>query len=152
MRTVLIGTLLLTLTVATGFAADGLVSIESSYSTKQTMDRLVGIVTQKGLTVFARIDHAKGAQSIGKEFRPTELLIFGNPQGGTPFMECAQTVAIDLPLKALAWEDQQGQVWLSYNDPGYLAERHAAQSCPVVDNLSKALNGISQETVALEGK
>ncbi len=152
MRTVLIGMLLLMLTFTTGFAADGLVSVKSPYSTKQTMDRLEEIITQKGLTVFARIDHAKGAQSIGKSLRPTELLIFGNPQGGTPFMECAQTVAIDLPLKALTWEDQQGQVWLSYNDPGYLAERHDAQSCPVVDNLSKALHGISQETVALEEK
>src|SRR6056297_2152321 len=152
MRTVLIGMLLLMLTVNTGFAAHALVSVKSSYSTRQTMDRLEEIVTQKGLTVFARIDHAKGAKSIGKSLRPTELLIFGNPQGGTPFMECAQTVAIDLPLKALVWEDQEGKVWLSYNDPGYLAGRHAVDTCPVVENLSKALNAISQETVAQKAK
>ncbi|MFO7812153.1 MAG: DUF302 domain-containing protein [Pelovirga sp.] len=152
MKKMLIGTIILMTTITAGFAADGLVSVKSPYPTKQTMDRLEEIVTQKGLTVFARLDHAKGAQSIGEFLRPTELLIFGNPQGGTPFMKCAQTVAIDLPLKALVWEDQQGQVWFSYNDPAYLAERHDAQSCPVVDNLSKALHGISQETVALKGK
>jgi len=152
MKTLFMGTLLLLMTFTAGFAADGLVSVKSPYSTKQTMDRLEEIVSQKGLTVFARIDHAKGAQSIGKSLRPTELLIFGNPQGGTPFMECAQTVAIDLPLKALAWEDQEGKVWLSYNDPGYLAGRHAVDTCPVVENLSKALNAISQETVAQKAK
>lgn len=152
MKTILIAGLLLMMTFTTGSAADGLVSVKSPYSSIQTMDRLEEIVTQKGLTVFARIDHAKGAQSVGRFLRPTKLLIFGNPQGGTPFMECVQTVAIDLPLKALVWEDQQGQVWLSYNDPEYLAGRHAAGSCPVVDNLSKALNGISQKVVEPETK
>ncbi|MBW6509034.1 MAG: DUF302 domain-containing protein [Desulfuromonadales bacterium] len=152
MKTIFVATLLLMMTFTGGFAADGLVSVKSPYSTIQTMDRLEEIVTQKGLTVFARIDHAKGAQRIGKFLRPTELLMFGNPQGGTPFMECAQTVAIDLPLKALVWEDQQGQVWLSYNEPGYLAARHAAGTCPVVDNLSRALNGISQKAVETEAK
>lgn len=152
MKTMLMGTLLLLMTLTASFAADGLVSVKSPYSAKQTMDRLEEIVSQKELTVFARIDHAKGAQSIGKSLRPTELLIFGNPQGGTPFMECAQTVAIDLPLKALAWEDQQGQVWLSYNDPGYLAGRHGVETCPVVDNLSNALKGISQKAIEPEAK
>jgi uncharacterized protein (DUF302 family) len=87
------------------------------------------------LHVFARIDHAAGA---------TELLIFGNPQGGTPFMECAQTVGIDLPLKALAWEDAQGQVWLGYNDPAYLAQRHGVATCPAAAKLSKALARLAE--------
>lgn len=85
------------------------------------MDRLEDGVKQRGLVVFARIDHAAGASKIGKTLRPTELLIFGNPQGGTPFMECAQSVGIDLPLKALVWEDAMGKVWISYNEPAFLA-------------------------------
>ncbi|MGA8056525.1 MAG: DUF302 domain-containing protein, partial [Burkholderiales bacterium] len=79
---------------------------------------------------------------VGKTLRPTEVLIFGNPQGGTPFMECAQSVGIDLPLKALVWEDATGQVWISYNDPAYLAKRHDVPDCPAVGNLSKALTGL----------
>ena len=76
------------------------------------------------MTIFARIDHAAGAAKVGKKQRSTEVLIFGNPQGGTPFMECNQTVGIDLPLKALVWEDASGQVWLGYNDPAFLVQRH----------------------------
>lgn len=126
----------------TANAAHGLVSVKSAHDAKTSMDRLESIVTDGGLTVFARIDHAAGAAKIGRTLRPTELLIFGNPQGGTPFMECAQTVGIDLPLKALVWEDAAGQVWISYHDPAYLAERHEAADCPVVANLQKALSGL----------
>ena len=106
------------------FAVDGLVTLKSAHGAKDTMDRLESAVKQKGLNVFARIDRAAGAAKLGKKLRATELLIFGNPQGGTPFMECAQTVGIDLPLKALVWQDESGQVWLGYNDPAYLAARH----------------------------
>jgi uncharacterized protein (DUF302 family) len=102
--------LLLTLFFAATNAAEGLSAIKSPYDAKQTMNRLEEIVKQRGLTVFARIDHAAGASKIGKTLRPTELLIFGNPQGGTPLIECAQSVGIDLPLKALVWEDEAGQV------------------------------------------
>ncbi|NJL52501.1 MAG: DUF302 domain-containing protein [Hydrococcus sp. SU_1_0] len=130
------------------FAADGLISLKSPYTAEETMDRLEGIVEQRGLTVFARIDHAAGATKIGESLRPTEVIIFGNPQGGTPFMECAQSVGIDLPLKALVWEDESAQVWLSYNDPAFLAERHEVVSCPVVENLQQALSGISEATIA----
>ncbi|HSW26037.1 MAG TPA: DUF302 domain-containing protein, partial [Burkholderiaceae bacterium] len=101
-----------------------------------------------GLTVFARIDHAAGATKVGKSLRPTELLIFGNPQGGTPLMECAQSAGIDLPLKALVWQDEAAQVWLGYNDPAFLAQRHGAASCPVVENLRKALSGLVEAVVA----
>jgi uncharacterized protein (DUF302 family) len=128
--------------------ADGLISVVSPRSAAETMARLEGIVKERGLNVFARIDHAAGAVKIGKTLRPTELLIFGNPQGGTPLMECAQTAGIDLPLKALVWQDEAGKVMLSYNDPEYLAKRHGSASCPVVENLKKTLGGIAQAAVA----
>jgi uncharacterized protein (DUF302 family) len=128
-------------------AADGLVAVKSPYSAKDTMNRLEEIVKQRGLNVFARIDHAAGAAKVGKSLRPTELLIFGNPQGGTPLMECAQSVGIDLPLKALVWEDASSQVWLGYNDPAFLAQRHGVAQCPVVENLRKALAGIAEAAV-----
>ncbi len=108
----IIGLLVMILTVGAAQAADGLISIKSAVSVKETIDRLETSAKGKGLIIFARIDHAAGAQKISKTLRPTELLIFGNPQGGTPLMECAQTAGIDLPLKALAWEDAGGQVWL----------------------------------------
>ena len=130
------------------WSADGLPSVKSPHGPKETMDRLESLLKKKGLTIFARIDHAAGAAEIGKKLRATELLIFGNPQGGTPFMECSQTVGIDLPLKVLVWEDASGQVWLGYNDPLFLAKRHDAGQCPAAENLRKALAGFAQEAVA----
>lgn len=129
-------------------AADGLNAIKSQYSAKETMDRLEKIVTQKGMNVFARIDHASGAATIGKTMRPTEVLIFGSPKGGTPLMECAQTAAIDLPMKALVWTDASGQVWLGHNDPAYIAQRHDAGKCPVIEGLTTTLRALASETVA----
>ena len=140
--------LALSFAAATSQAADGLVTVKSQHSAKETMDRFEGIAKQRGLNVFARIDHAAGASTIGKSMRPTEVLIFGNPQGGTPFMECAQTVGIDLPLKALVWEDAAGQVWLGYNDPEYLAKRHAVAACSAALGMAKALAGISEAAAA----
>jgi uncharacterized protein (DUF302 family) len=105
-------------------AGNGLVSIESRFGVGETIDRLVETVIGAGLRVFTRIDHAAGAQEIGAPLRPTELLIFGHPKGGTPLMQDQQLAGIDLPIKALAWEDEQGKVWLSYNDARWLAERH----------------------------
>lgn len=129
-------------------AAEGLVAIKSPHDVKGTMDRVESAAKARGLNVFLRLDHAAGAQKAGKSLRPTELLVFGNPQGGTPLMECAQSAGIDLPLKALAWQDAAGQVWLGYNDPKYLASRHGADSCgAVVSNLSKALAGLAREAV-----
>jgi uncharacterized protein (DUF302 family) len=124
--------------------AEGLITVPSALSAKATMDKLEATVKERGLNVFARIDHAAGAARINKTLAPTELLIFGNPQGGTPLMECAQTAGIDLPLKALVWQDAGGKVMLSYNDPAYLAKRHNAASCPVVPNLQKALEGLAK--------
>ena len=138
----------MTLWIGVAAAADGLVAVKSPYSAKDTMTRLEQAVTKKGLTVFARIDHAAGAAKIGKTLRPTEVLVFGNPQGGTPFMECEQTVGIDLPLKALVWEDAAAQVWVGYNEPAYLAQRHGVASCPAVENLRKALDALVDASVA----
>jgi|SRR5882757_10512012 uncharacterized protein (DUF302 family) len=104
---------------------DGLVTLPSNYPVPDTIDRLRDAVTAAGLQVFARVDHAAGAREVGLELRPTELLIFGNARGGTPLMQDQQTAGIDLPLKVLAWADEGGQTWLSYNDPAWIAERHA---------------------------
>lgn len=129
-------------------AAEGLIAVQSPYSVKETVDRFESAAKSRGINVFLRLDHAEGARKIGKNLRPTELLVFGNPQGGTPLMECAQSAGIDLPLKALAWQDATGNVWLAYNDPNYLASRHGADNCgPVVENLSKALGGLTQEAI-----
>ena len=107
-------------------SADGLITIRSSHGLVETMDRLVAEVRAKGLTVFARIDHAAGAKEVGLALRPTELVIFGNAKGGTPLMQALQTTGIDLPLKALVFEDANGKVWLSYNEPAWIAQRHAS--------------------------
>jgi len=105
-------------------AADGLITLRSSYAPKDTMNRLETEIKAKGLAVFARIDHAAGAAEVGLSLLPTELLIFGNAKGGTPLMQAVQTIGIDLPLKALVWQDAFGTTWLSYNDPNWLARRH----------------------------
>ena len=105
-------------------AADGLTTIPSGYGSKDTMDRLEAAVKAKGLTVFARVDHAAGAAEVGLPLRPTELLIFGNAKGGTPLMQAVQTIGINLPLKALVWQDASGKTWISYNEPGWFAKRH----------------------------
>ncbi|MER8765106.1 MULTISPECIES: DUF302 domain-containing protein [unclassified Mesorhizobium] len=105
-------------------AKNGLITVQSRFGVAETIDRLVGTVERAGLLVFARIDHAAGARIVEASLRPTQLLIFGNPKGGTPLMQDRQLAGIDLPVKALAWEDKQGKVWLSYNDAHWLAERH----------------------------
>src|SRR5262245_37466493 len=105
-------------------AAKGLITIESRFGPEETMNRFEAEVRARGMTVFAHIDHAAGAAAAGLSLRPTELLIFGNARAGTPLMQSAQTLGIDLPLKALVWQDESGAAWLSYNDPAFLAQRH----------------------------
>ena len=124
-------------------AADGLITMASSLGAKETMDRLEAEVKAKGLTVFARIDHAAGAIEVGLPLRPTEVLIFGNAKGGTPLMQANQAIGIDLPLKALVFEDAAGKVWLSYNDPRWLAHRHGlgGVAAEAVNAMAAALNG-----------
>jgi len=111
-------------------AGDGLITIPSAFGPEETMNRLEAEVRAKGITVFAHVDHAAGAAAAGMALRPTDLLVFGAAKGGTPLMELAQTIGIDLPLKALVWQDATGATWLSYNDPSWLAERHAVKPKP----------------------
>jgi uncharacterized protein (DUF302 family) len=105
-------------------AANGVITVKSGFSAAETIDRLADIVQRAGLLVFARIDHGANAKEIDAPLRPTELLIFGNPKGGTPLMQDRQLSGLDLPMKALAWEDGEGVVWLSYDDAHWIAERH----------------------------
>ena len=123
----------------------GLVSIQSGNSVKVTMDRLEAMLKNKGITVFARIDHAAAAAAVGMPLRPTELLIFGDPRAGTPLMQADQTIGIDLPLKALVWEDASGATWISYNDPVWLAQRHALgdDTSRTVDAMASALKTLA---------
>jgi uncharacterized protein (DUF302 family) len=131
--------------------ADGLITIASSHGPKDTMARLEAEVKGKGVTVFAHIDHAAGAEAAGLPLRPTVLLIFGNARGGTPLMQAAQTIGIDLPLKVLVWQDAAGTTWLSYNDPAWLAQRHAlpAASEATVKALSALLKAVTAAAAAL---
>src|SRR5271154_6616471 len=119
-------------------AADGLITLASGFGPKQTMDRLEAEIKAKGMAVFARIDHAAAAAKAGLQLRPTELLIFGNAKGGTPLMQANQVIGIDLPLKALVFEDAAGKVGLAYNDPHWLARRHGlgAGAAQTVDAMA----------------
>ena len=123
---------------------EGLTTIPSAFSPKETMNRLENEIRTSGMTVFARIDHAAGAREVGLELRPTELIIFGNARGGTPLMQSAQTGGIDLPLKALVWEDAQGKTWLSYNEASWVTQRHGVQHAePMTKNMAAFLTMIS---------
>jgi uncharacterized protein (DUF302 family) len=125
---------------------DGLTTVPSAHSAKVTIDRLEAQVKAKGMTVFVRIDHAAGAKDVGMALRPTELLVFGNARGGTPLMQAAQTSGIDLPLKALAFEDADGKVWLSYDEPSWIANRHGAAgvAAEVARRLGTMLAGLGK--------
>jgi uncharacterized protein (DUF302 family) len=123
--------------------ADGLVRVLSALGPRETMDRLEKAILDKGLTVFARIDHAGGARAAGLSLRPTELIIFGNAKGGTPLMQAGQEAGIDLPLKALVYQDAQGKVWLAYNDSRWLADRHHLPSLPNIVLLTKLLETLA---------
>lgn len=126
-------------------AADGLITIKSSFGPEDTMKRLEAEVKAKGLIVFAHVDHAAGAATVGLPLRPTDLIIFGNAKGGTPLMQQAQTIGIDLPLKALVWQDEQGATWLGYNDPAYVAGRHGVgePAKAAVPAMTAALHAIA---------
>jgi uncharacterized protein (DUF302 family) len=128
-------------------AANGLISIESRYGPEETMNRFEAEVRAKGMSVFAHIDHAAGATAVGLSLRPTELLIFGNAKTGTLLMESAQTLGIDLPLKALVWQDASGTAWLSYNDPAFLAHRHGMDGADntTVNAMAAALKALARK-------
>jgi uncharacterized protein (DUF302 family) len=116
---------------------NGLLHVASPHSVPETLNRLESVLQSHGLTVFARVNHSGEAQKVGLTMRPTQLLIFGSPKAGTPLMVARPSIAIDLPLKALAWEDADGKVWLSYNSPQYLKERHG-----LPEDLLKNIAGI----------
>jgi len=125
-------------------AGDGVITVQSSFGAKETMDRLEAEVNDKGLTMFAGVDHAAGATAIGMQLRPTKLLIFGNARGGTPLMQASQVVGIDLPLKVLVYQDAADKVWLAYNNPSWIAKRHGLSAAVAsnVQALTKALEGL----------
>lgn len=123
-------------------AAEGLKTLRSMYGPSETMARLKEAVEAGGMTVFAQIDHAAGAETVGLQLRPTNLLIFGSPKGGTPLMQSAQTSGIDLPLKALVWEDGAGTTWLSYETPTWIAARHDAQSTVAIGAMTAAIDSV----------
>ncbi len=115
-----------------GERADGMNDVESTFSVEETADRLETIFAQKGVTVFNRIKHSAAAEKVGVKLRPTELIIFGNPKLGSPMMKCKQSIAIDLPQKALIWKDENDKVWISYNDIKYIAKRHHVEDCEAI--------------------
>jgi uncharacterized protein (DUF302 family) len=125
---------------------EGLTTIASSFGPKETMDRLEAEISAKGMKVFARIDHGAGAADAALELRPTDLIIFGNARGGTPLMQASQTSGIDLPLKALVWQDVAGKTWLSYNEPSWIVQRHGlGVRAEIVDKMATALSAISRK-------
>lgn len=126
---------------------NGLVSVQSRVSARETLDRLLAALAERKLAVFSRVDHAAGAASVGLSLRPTQVVIFGNPKGGTALMQDRQSSGIDLPLKALVWEDADGKAWLTYNDPAWVAKRHGlgAVSESAVKAMAGLLGTIAQE-------
>jgi uncharacterized protein (DUF302 family) len=126
---------------------NGLVSVQSHVSAPETLNRLLAALATRKLTIFARVDHAAGAASVGLPLRPTELVIFGNPLGGTALMQDQQSAGIDLPLKALVWEEADGKAWLGYNDPTWVAQRHSLgeTSVATVKAMTALLSAVAQE-------
>ena len=137
---------------ATAIAAEGLITIQSHYGPNETMQRLEAAVKAKGFTVFAHIDHSAQAAQASLNLPPTDLLIFGNPKGGTPLMRSNQTIGIDLPLKALVWQDEKGATWLSYNDPKWIVQRHggAGGTEDTVGAISAALKALAASATSAE--
>jgi uncharacterized protein (DUF302 family) len=126
--------------------ANGLITLPSPYTVPETLDRLETILRQKNVNIFTRVDHSGEAEKVGLHMPPTQLLVFGNPRGGTPLMLAAPLSAIDLPLKALAWQDTEGRVWLSYNDPQYLKGRYGLPD-DLLPPIAAAIGLIKQAVV-----
>jgi len=144
MKRLILGLFCATLFTLPATAGTGIITVGSNYSVQTTLDRLTKIMTSKGITIFARVDHAAGAEKAGKKLAPTQLLIFGNPKLGTLLMQSNRLFGLDLPLKALAWRDDHGKVWLSYNDPAYLKARYNMTNR---DPLFKKMTGILKKLV-----
>jgi len=127
---------------------DGLISVASRFSARETMERLLAALPAHNMTVFARIDHAAAAAAAGMPLRPTDLAVFGNPKGGTVLMQDRQRAGIDLPLKVLVWEDADGKVWASYNDPAWIARRHGVGHAAAVQAMATAVQAIVEAATA----
>ena len=142
-KNISVQTLVITILLSTQAYADssnGIVLLKSNNSVTATIDKLETVLKKKGMTIFKRVNHTTGAEKAGLKLRPTELLIFGNPKVVTPLMLCSPTAALDLPQKALAYKDENGQTWLAYNDPAYMAKRHGITGCEkAVQKVTNAL-------------
>jgi len=145
MKTSLLTILIVLIISAPIYAAEGMIDVESSFGVEETGDRLNNVLKEKGMTIFNRVKHSDAAKNVGVDLRETELIIFGNPKAGSRLMKCQQSVAIDLPQKALIWKDSEGKVWISYNNPRYLGKRHNITNCEeVISKIEKALAGIAE--------
>ena len=150
MKKVIIG-LVVALTSLSALAGEGVVTVASTHSAKDTADKFVAIAQEKGLNVFARINHQENATKFDMTLRPTEVIVFGNPKVGTPLMICAQEVALDLPQKVLVYEDDEGKTWLAYNDPMYLKQRHHIEGCDeVLNKISGVLSNLTHAAAKAE--
>ena len=150
-KIVLLVSMFLALAVITNVARaqEGMTVVPSTHDVATTMDKLESIVKSKGMKVMARVNHTANAESVGMELRPTQLLIFGNPKVGTPLMLCSQSIAIDLPQKMLVWESEAGEVFLGFNDPAHLKERHSTEGCDkVFEMVTGALNNFAKAAAA----
>jgi uncharacterized protein (DUF302 family) len=144
-KQLLLGALLMLPGANTLFASEGVINVPSDFTVVQTADRFEAVLNKKNMTMFGRIKHSDSARKIGVDLRATELMLFGNPKVGSPLMQCEQRVAIDLPQKALFWEDEKGKVWVSYNDPAYLKDRHNISGCEeYLKKLETALAGMTK--------
>lgn len=151
MRKLCFACILLLFFVSISYAANGVISTKSAFDVSTTANRLEKVLTEKGMTIFARIDHAAGAIRVGKKLRPTILVLFGNPKVGTPLMQSSQTIGIDLPQKALIWKDESGQVWFSYNDPRYLTSRHGInERGEIIKKIEKVLATFAKKATTNE--
>ena len=150
MKKLILSALLMVFIASPVLAADGVIKVKSAFSVKETADRMETVLNKKGMTIFKRIKHSEGAAKVGITLRDTELIIFGNPKVGSPLMKCQQSVAIDLPQKALIWQDKKNKVWISYNDPKYLKKRHNIKGCEeVLSKIDKALAGITKAAATI---
>ena len=145
MKTLMLAISVVLIISVPAYAAEGMFDVKSSFGVQETGDRLENVLKEKGMTIFNRVKHSDAAKNVGVELQETELIIFGNPKVGSPLMKCQQSVAIDLPQKALIWKDSEGKVWISYNNPRYLEKRHNISNCEeVISKIEKALAGISK--------
>lgn len=146
MRRMFLSVLFLTMfAIPGGIAGESLVSVVSSSGPQETADRVARLVQERGMTLVNRIDHAKAAQTVGMDLRPTEVLIFGNPRAGTPLMLCKQVTGIDLPLKVLVWQDEAGTVRIGYTDPEELKDRYGIKGC---DEVLQKMGGFLKKLAA----